>query len=184
MWQKMCLVCVRCKCSAFSLKAALVWNIRVICDFLVAILLPQEELKIWTTAIENATEYETEEPVAGPSEPRAQSLPLPSSSTSSEVPSAKKEKEKRFTLFTKKKWEGPLNVRTSKRASKEDTVGWWRNGLIYINMLHAFFSSFLFFFFFYIMLIFSIKNYTRACMYASEMLLWSTCLLCCFTFPP
>ncbi|XP_060790175.1 spectrin beta chain, erythrocytic isoform X5 [Neoarius graeffei] len=63
----------------------------------------EEDLKSWTQAIEKAAEYMTEEPVAGPSEPRAQSLPPPSSSTVSEVPSAKKEKEKRFTLFTKKK---------------------------------------------------------------------------------
>lgn len=70
-------------------------------------LLLQEELKIWTQGIEKAADYVTEELVAGPSEPQAQSLPPPSSSTASEVPSAKKEKEKRFTLFTKKKWEGP-----------------------------------------------------------------------------
>ncbi|TSN67083.1 Spectrin beta chain, non-erythrocytic 1 [Bagarius yarrelli] len=63
----------------------------------------EEELKIWTKTIEKAAEYVTEEPVAEPSEPQAQSLPLPSTSPASEIPSVKKEKEKRFTLFTKKK---------------------------------------------------------------------------------
>lgn len=63
---------------------------------------PQEELQNWTQAIEQAAQTVTEEPVAGPSGVKAQSLPPPSSSTL-EVPSTKKEKEKRFSLFAKKK---------------------------------------------------------------------------------
>lgn len=66
------------------------------------------------------------------------------------------------------------DLRECKQKHTGRTVGWWRNELIYINMLHAFF---------YIMLIFMIENYTCACMYASELLLWSTCLLC-FYFSP
>uniref|UniRef100_A0A671MBG0 Spectrin beta chain n=1 Tax=Sinocyclocheilus anshuiensis TaxID=1608454 RepID=A0A671MBG0_9TELE len=61
-----------------------------------------EELQNWTQAIEQAAQAVTEEPVAGPSGVKAQSLPPPSSSTL-EVPSTKKEKEKRFSLFAKKK---------------------------------------------------------------------------------
>uniref|UniRef100_A0A8C1KL29 Spectrin beta chain n=1 Tax=Cyprinus carpio TaxID=7962 RepID=A0A8C1KL29_CYPCA len=56
----------------------------------------------WTQAIEQAAQALTEEPVAGPSGVKAQSLPPPSSTTL-EVPSTKKEKEKRFSLFAKKK---------------------------------------------------------------------------------
>uniref|UniRef100_A0A673I1Y2 Spectrin beta chain n=1 Tax=Sinocyclocheilus rhinocerous TaxID=307959 RepID=A0A673I1Y2_9TELE len=56
----------------------------------------------WTQAIEQAAQAVTEEPVAGPSGLKAQSLPPPSSTTL-EVPSTKKEKEKRFSLFAKKK---------------------------------------------------------------------------------
>uniref|UniRef100_A0A673I3I1 Spectrin beta chain n=1 Tax=Sinocyclocheilus rhinocerous TaxID=307959 RepID=A0A673I3I1_9TELE len=56
----------------------------------------------WTQAIEQAAQAVTEEPVAGPSGVKAQSLP-PHSSSTLEVPSTKKEKEKRFSLFTKKK---------------------------------------------------------------------------------
>uniref|UniRef100_A0A8C2CSX9 Spectrin beta chain n=1 Tax=Cyprinus carpio TaxID=7962 RepID=A0A8C2CSX9_CYPCA len=56
----------------------------------------------WTQAIEQAAQTVTEVPVAGPSGVKAQSLPPPSSSTL-EVPSTKKEKEKRFSLFAKKK---------------------------------------------------------------------------------
>uniref|UniRef100_A0AAR2LTX6 Spectrin beta chain n=1 Tax=Pygocentrus nattereri TaxID=42514 RepID=A0AAR2LTX6_PYGNA len=63
----------------------------------------EDELQTWTQAIEKAAEPDTEEPVAGPSQPRARSLPPPSSSTMPEAPSAKKDKEKRFSLFTKKK---------------------------------------------------------------------------------
>uniref|UniRef100_A0A8C1G5F5 Spectrin beta chain n=1 Tax=Cyprinus carpio TaxID=7962 RepID=A0A8C1G5F5_CYPCA len=62
----------------------------------------EEELQNWTQAIEQAAQTVTEEPVAGPSGVKAQSLPPPSSSTL-EVPSTKKEKEKRFSLFAKKK---------------------------------------------------------------------------------
>uniref|UniRef100_A0A672T271 Spectrin beta chain n=1 Tax=Sinocyclocheilus grahami TaxID=75366 RepID=A0A672T271_SINGR len=62
----------------------------------------QEELQNWTQAIEQAAQAVTEEPVAGPSGLKAQSLPPPSTTTL-EVPSTKKEKEKRFSLFTKKK---------------------------------------------------------------------------------
>uniref|UniRef100_A0A673I306 Spectrin beta chain n=1 Tax=Sinocyclocheilus rhinocerous TaxID=307959 RepID=A0A673I306_9TELE len=61
-----------------------------------------EELQNWTQAIEQAAQAVTEEPVAGPSGVKAQSLP-PHSSSTLEVPSTKKEKEKRFSLFTKKK---------------------------------------------------------------------------------
>uniref|UniRef100_A0A4W4HBR3 Spectrin beta chain n=1 Tax=Electrophorus electricus TaxID=8005 RepID=A0A4W4HBR3_ELEEL len=64
----------------------------------------QEELQIWTRAIEKAAQSATEEPDPGPLEAQAWSLPQPSSShTTPEVPSAKKDKEKRFSLFTKKK---------------------------------------------------------------------------------
>uniref|UniRef100_A0A672SYJ3 Spectrin beta chain n=1 Tax=Sinocyclocheilus grahami TaxID=75366 RepID=A0A672SYJ3_SINGR len=56
----------------------------------------------WTQATEQAAQAVTAEPVAGPSGVKAQSLPPPSSSTL-EVPSTKKEKEKRFSLFAKKK---------------------------------------------------------------------------------
>ncbi|XP_052385972.1 spectrin beta chain, erythrocytic isoform X2 [Carassius gibelio] len=62
----------------------------------------EEELQNWTQAIEQAAQAVTEEPVAGPSGVKAQSLPPPSSTTL-EVPSTKKEKEKRFSLFAKKK---------------------------------------------------------------------------------
>uniref|UniRef100_A0A673HZ51 Spectrin beta chain n=1 Tax=Sinocyclocheilus rhinocerous TaxID=307959 RepID=A0A673HZ51_9TELE len=62
----------------------------------------EEELQNWTQAIEQAAQAVTEEPVAGPSGVKAQSLP-PHSSSTLEVPSTKKEKEKRFSLFTKKK---------------------------------------------------------------------------------
>ncbi|XP_050989973.1 spectrin beta chain, erythrocytic isoform X2 [Labeo rohita] len=62
----------------------------------------EEELQNWTQAIEQAAQAVTEEPVAGPSGVKAQSLPPPPSTTL-EVPSAKKEKEKRFSLFAKKK---------------------------------------------------------------------------------
>ncbi|XP_052001411.1 spectrin beta chain, erythrocytic-like isoform X2 [Xyrauchen texanus] len=63
----------------------------------------EEELQNWTQAIEQAAQPVTEEPVAGPSGVKAQSLPPPSTSTTLEVPSTKKDKEKRFSLFTKKK---------------------------------------------------------------------------------
>ncbi|XP_062862945.1 spectrin beta chain, erythrocytic [Trichomycterus rosablanca] len=63
----------------------------------------EEELQIWTQALEKAGLPVLEESVAGPSEPSSQSLPPPSSSTIPEAPSSKKDKEKRFSLFTKKK---------------------------------------------------------------------------------
>ncbi|XP_051502717.1 spectrin beta chain, non-erythrocytic 1-like isoform X2 [Myxocyprinus asiaticus] len=63
----------------------------------------EEELQNWTEAIEQAAQPVTEEPVAGPSGMKAQSLPPPSTSTTLEIPSTKKDKEKRFSLFTKKK---------------------------------------------------------------------------------
>ncbi|XP_030641796.1 spectrin beta chain, erythrocytic [Chanos chanos] len=63
----------------------------------------EEDLQNWTQAIARAAEPLTEEVVPGPSGTRAQSLPPPSSSTIPEAPSAKKDKEKRFSLFTKKK---------------------------------------------------------------------------------
>ncbi|XP_073725686.1 spectrin beta chain, erythrocytic-like [Misgurnus anguillicaudatus] len=63
----------------------------------------EEEVQIWTKAIEEAVQPMTEESVAGPSGGvKAQTLPPPSSTTP-EVPSTKKDKEKRFSLFTKKK---------------------------------------------------------------------------------
>ncbi|XP_066540760.1 spectrin beta chain, erythrocytic [Hoplias malabaricus] len=61
----------------------------------------EDELQTWTQAIEKAAQPDTDEPTAGPSEPRARSLPPQSSSTIPEAP--KKDKEKRFSLFTKKK---------------------------------------------------------------------------------
>lgn len=62
----------------------------------------EEELQNWTQAIEQAAQVQIEEPVAGPSGVKALSLPPPSSTTL-EVPSTKKDKEKRFSLFAKKK---------------------------------------------------------------------------------
>ncbi|XP_056332566.1 spectrin beta chain, erythrocytic isoform X2 [Danio aesculapii] len=62
----------------------------------------EEELHNWTQAIEQAAQVQIEEPVAGPSGVKALSLPPPSSATL-EVPSTKKDKEKRFSLFAKKK---------------------------------------------------------------------------------
>ncbi|KAA0711356.1 Spectrin beta chain, non-erythrocytic 1 [Triplophysa tibetana] len=63
----------------------------------------EEELQNWTIAIEQAAQPMTEEPVAGLSGVKTQSLPSPSSATTLEVQSTKKDKEKRFSLFTKKK---------------------------------------------------------------------------------
>ncbi|XP_036397627.1 spectrin beta chain, erythrocytic [Megalops cyprinoides] len=63
----------------------------------------EEELQNWTQAIEKAVEPQSEEVAPGPSGARAQSLPPPTSSTIPEASSAKKDKEKRFSLFTKKK---------------------------------------------------------------------------------
>ncbi|XP_022528640.2 spectrin beta chain, erythrocytic isoform X1 [Astyanax mexicanus] len=63
----------------------------------------EDELQTWTQAIEKAAQPDVEDPVAGPSGPRARSLPPQSSSTLPEAPSTKKDKEKRFSLFTKKK---------------------------------------------------------------------------------
>uniref|UniRef100_A0A8C1EUN8 Spectrin beta chain n=1 Tax=Cyprinus carpio carpio TaxID=630221 RepID=A0A8C1EUN8_CYPCA len=72
------------------------------CEILTNYKKKKLELQNWTQAIEQAAQALTEEPVAGPSGVKAQSLPPPSSTTL-EVPSTKKEKEKRFSLFAKKK---------------------------------------------------------------------------------
>ncbi|XP_028856449.1 spectrin beta chain, erythrocytic-like [Denticeps clupeoides] len=64
----------------------------------------EEDLQSWTQAIEGATVPQPEEEAPGPSGAgRAQSLPPPSSSTLPEASSSKKDKEKRFSLFTRKK---------------------------------------------------------------------------------
>ena len=57
----------------------------------------------WKQALERAAEAQSEDVAPGPSGARARSLPPPSSSTLPEASSAKKDKEKRFSLFTKKK---------------------------------------------------------------------------------
>ena len=55
-----------------------------------------------------------EEETPGPSgASRARSLPPPSSSTIPEASSAKKDKEKRFSLFTKKKWASKARERVA-----------------------------------------------------------------------
>ncbi|KAJ8289137.1 hypothetical protein COCON_G00017960 [Conger conger] len=63
----------------------------------------EEELLSWKKALETAAEAQSEDVAPGPSGARARSLPPPSSSTLPEASSAKKDKEKRFSLFTKKK---------------------------------------------------------------------------------
>ncbi|XP_031435870.1 spectrin beta chain, erythrocytic isoform X2 [Clupea harengus] len=64
----------------------------------------EDELQRWTQNLETATMHPMEEETPGPSgASRARSLPPPSSSTIPEASSAKKDKEKRFSLFTKKK---------------------------------------------------------------------------------
>uniref|UniRef100_A0A8C2CUZ7 Spectrin beta chain n=1 Tax=Cyprinus carpio TaxID=7962 RepID=A0A8C2CUZ7_CYPCA len=68
----------------------------------------KKKKQVFKLRLEDGSEYlfqckdEVQVPVAGPSGVKAQSLPPPSSSTL-EVPSTKKEKEKRFSLFAKKK---------------------------------------------------------------------------------
>ncbi|XP_041927418.1 spectrin beta chain, erythrocytic isoform X1 [Alosa sapidissima] len=64
----------------------------------------EDELQKWTQSVGTATLSLVEEEAPGPSgSTRARSLPPPSSSTIPEASSAKKDKEKRFSLFTKKK---------------------------------------------------------------------------------
>ncbi|KAJ8340937.1 hypothetical protein SKAU_G00332280 [Synaphobranchus kaupii] len=63
----------------------------------------KEELLKWKQAVESAAEPQSEDMAPGTSGARARSLPPPSSSTLPEASSAKKDKEKRFNLFTKKK---------------------------------------------------------------------------------
>ncbi|KAL4656168.1 spectrin beta chain, erythrocytic-like [Arapaima gigas] len=63
----------------------------------------EEELQRWSQAIDGAAGQQPEAAVAGSPGTRARSLPPPSSSTLPETGAAKKEKEKRFSLFTKKK---------------------------------------------------------------------------------
>uniref|UniRef100_A0A673HUZ1 Spectrin beta chain n=1 Tax=Sinocyclocheilus rhinocerous TaxID=307959 RepID=A0A673HUZ1_9TELE len=67
----------------------------------------KKKKQVFKLQFENGSEYlfqckDEVQPVAGPSGLKAQSLPPPSSTTL-EVPSTKKEKEKRFSLFAKKK---------------------------------------------------------------------------------
>uniref|UniRef100_A0A671MKR6 Spectrin beta chain n=1 Tax=Sinocyclocheilus anshuiensis TaxID=1608454 RepID=A0A671MKR6_9TELE len=67
----------------------------------------KKKKQVFKLQLEDGSEYlfqckDEVQPVAGPSGVKAQSLPPPSSSTL-EVPSTKKEKEKRFSLFAKKK---------------------------------------------------------------------------------
>lgn len=74
----------------------------------------QNELQLWSQAMDRAI-HKAEEAESGPSGARARSLPPPSSSTTTtsssssaalpEPTSAKKEKEKMFSRFAKKKWE-------------------------------------------------------------------------------
>uniref|UniRef100_A0A671QEE6 Spectrin beta chain n=1 Tax=Sinocyclocheilus anshuiensis TaxID=1608454 RepID=A0A671QEE6_9TELE len=67
----------------------------------------KKKKQVFKLQLEDGSEYlfqckDEVQPVAGPSGLKAQSLPPPSS-TPLEVPSTKKEKEKRFSLFAKKK---------------------------------------------------------------------------------
>lgn len=78
------------------------------------VFLLQNELQLWSQAMDRAI-HKAEEAESGPSGARARSLPPPSSSTTTtsssssaalpEPTSAKKEKEKMFSRFAKKKWE-------------------------------------------------------------------------------
>lgn len=64
----------------------------------------EEELQRWSQAMEKAVQPLAAEEASGPSGAKAHSLPPPSSSTAlSEPSSAKKDKEKKFSRFAKKK---------------------------------------------------------------------------------
>uniref|UniRef100_A0A8C4ES72 Spectrin beta chain n=1 Tax=Dicentrarchus labrax TaxID=13489 RepID=A0A8C4ES72_DICLA len=64
----------------------------------------EEELQRWSQAMEKAVQPLAAEEASGPSGAKAHSLPAPSSSTALPEPSsAKKEKEKKFSRFAKKK---------------------------------------------------------------------------------
>ncbi|XP_071381499.1 LOW QUALITY PROTEIN: spectrin beta chain, erythrocytic [Centroberyx affinis] len=64
----------------------------------------EEELQRWTQAMQKAVQPLSAEEASGPSGAKAHSLPPPSSSTALPEPSAaKKEKEKKFSRFAKKK---------------------------------------------------------------------------------
>ncbi|XP_029900365.1 spectrin beta chain, erythrocytic isoform X1 [Myripristis murdjan] len=64
----------------------------------------EEELQRWTQAMEKAVQPTVAEEASGPSGAKAHSLPPPSSSTALPEPSsAKKDKEKKFSRFAKKK---------------------------------------------------------------------------------
>nr|XP_029131742.1 spectrin beta chain, non-erythrocytic 1-like isoform X1 [Labrus bergylta] len=66
----------------------------------------KEELQRWSQAMERAVQPLAEEEASGPSGAKAHSLPASSSSTSAALPepsSAKKDKEKKFSPFAKKK---------------------------------------------------------------------------------
>lgn len=66
----------------------------------------QGEFQLWTRAMEKAIQpLVAGEETAGPSGAKAHSLPHPSASTTLPEPSsAKKDKEKKFSRFAKKKW--------------------------------------------------------------------------------
>lgn len=65
----------------------------------------QEELQRWSQAMEQAVQPQAAEEETEPSGAKAHSLPPPSSSAALPEPSsAKKDKEKKFSRFAKKKW--------------------------------------------------------------------------------
>lgn len=68
----------------------------------------QDELQSWSRAMERAVQGSpAEEEAPGPSGAKTLSLPAPSSSAALPEPAAaKKDKEKKFSRFAKKKWRG------------------------------------------------------------------------------
>lgn len=66
----------------------------------------QDELQSWSRAMEQAVQGPpAEEAAPGPSGAKTHSLPAPTSSAALPEPSAaKKDKEKKFSRFAKKKW--------------------------------------------------------------------------------
>lgn len=77
----------------------------------------QEELQLWSQAMEKAVQTLAAEEAPGPSGSKTHSLPTaPSSSAALPEPgSAKKDKEKKFSRFAKKKW---MNKRKKKKESR------------------------------------------------------------------
>lgn len=66
----------------------------------------QDELQRWSQAMEQAVQTLAAEEAPGSSGAKTHSLPAPSSSSAAppEPSSAKKDKEKKFNRFAKKKW--------------------------------------------------------------------------------